>query len=335
MRLAGWLWLLLATGVAAEPVSFGLFGDTPYGRRERAELPRMLQAMDREDLAFVVHDGDIKSGASPCTDQVFQDIRQIFEQSAHPLIYIPGDNEWTDCHRLANGGYDPLERLQALRRILFGNDRALGRRPLPLVRQSPDYPENVRWQAGDYLFLGLNIPGSNNNRGDDDTPRREYLDRSQANRRWLAEAFALAREQRRAGLFVIIQGNPFEAPSGLMPRPDGYRAFIDQLRRETQSFNGEVVLVHGDTHRQRIDHPLTDGATGRPLANFTRVETYGSPFMGWIKVTADAAAEPRLPFEPSEEGGSARDRPTAGRRGTGDRPGIDRRSRTAGGNSGW
>ena len=30
-----------------------------------------------------------------------------------PVIYTPGDNEWTDCHRVNNGGYNPLERLDA------------------------------------------------------------------------------------------------------------------------------------------------------------------------------------------------------------------------------
>jgi hypothetical protein len=295
MRPAVLAWLLLATGAAAQPVSFGLFGDTPYGRRERAELPKMIEAMDREDLAFVVHDGDIKSGAGHCSDEVYRDIHQVFARSAHPLIYVPGDNEWTDCHRLSSGGYEPQERLQALRRIFFATDHSLGRRNLALTRQRPDYPENVRWQMGSFLFVGLNIPGSNN--GKETLPDPEYRDRNAANRRWLAHAFDHAREHGLAGIFVIIQGNPFESGRWFAPRPDGYQAFVDHLRQETLAFHGQVVLVHGDTHRQRIDQPLADARSGSPVANFTRVETYGSPFMGWIKVTADPAAAPPLRFE--------------------------------------
>ncbi|QWT45418.1 hypothetical protein [Azospira inquinata] len=51
-----------------------------------------------------------------------------------------------------------------------------------------------------------------------------------------------------------------------------------------------MVLAHGDTHVMRIDHPLRfrEGPRrGQPLANFTRVETYGSPFMGWISGQID------------------------------------------------
>ena len=38
-------------------------------------------------------------------------IRADFDRFADPLVYTPGDNEWTDCHRANNGGYNPLERL--------------------------------------------------------------------------------------------------------------------------------------------------------------------------------------------------------------------------------
>ena len=43
----------------------------------------------------------------------------FFSLFESPLIYTPGDNEWTDCHRRSNGGYDPLERLGRLRDVLF------------------------------------------------------------------------------------------------------------------------------------------------------------------------------------------------------------------------
>ena len=70
--------------------------------------------MEREELAFVVHDGDLKSGSSLCSDEVLRDMLDVFQASKTPLVYVPGDNEWTDCHRASNGGYDPLERLDNL-----------------------------------------------------------------------------------------------------------------------------------------------------------------------------------------------------------------------------
>ena len=47
-------------------------------------------------------------------DAVFQNRFDLFNEFRAPFIFVPGDNEWTDCHRANNGGYDPLERLERL-----------------------------------------------------------------------------------------------------------------------------------------------------------------------------------------------------------------------------
>lgn len=295
----------LALTARAEPVAFGLFGDFPYSDWERENLPRMIAEMDAENLAFVVHDGDIKNGRSVCSDEAFRDVLGVFQASRHALVYVPGDNEWTDCHRRNNGPYDPLERLARLREMFFADDYALGKARLRLERQSADpafaaYRENVRWRAGDALFVGMNVPGSNNNyfgTTRDRGPSAEYLERGQANRAWLATSFALAKQQKLAGLVLVIQADPeFENPKR-DGQPDGYADFIGQLRDETVAFPGQVVLVHGDTHFFRIDQPLRDPQTGKTIANFTRVETYGSPVMGWVKGTVDAADPKVFRFE--------------------------------------
>jgi hypothetical protein len=132
------LLVVLSLAVRAEPVSFGLFGDFPYSAWERRELPKMIAEMDAENLAFVVHDGDIKSGHDVCSDEAFKDILGVFQASKHPLVYVLGDNEWTDCHRRNNGAYDPVERLHKLREIFVVDDYALGQEKLRLERQSAD-----------------------------------------------------------------------------------------------------------------------------------------------------------------------------------------------------
>ena len=35
------------------------------------------------------------------------------------VVLTPGDNEWTDCHRVAAGEYQPLERLAKLREVFY------------------------------------------------------------------------------------------------------------------------------------------------------------------------------------------------------------------------
>ncbi len=306
--IVAWLALLalLALPASAQPISFGLFGDTPYSHWEREQLPDMLAAMGRDQLAFVVHDGDLKSGSSVCSDEVLRDMLGVFQASIHPLVYVPGDNDWTDCHRPSNGRYDPLERLAKLRELFYADEHALGQRKMVLERQSRDpafaqYRENVRWQAGGALFVGLNLPGSSNNYHGSTRnggPVPEYLERSTANRVWLQQAFALAREKKLAGLMIVIQANPgFEADSTRHTKL-GYADFLQQLRDETTAFAGQVVLVHGDTHWQQIDQPLLD-ATGKEwVKNFTRVETYGYPFMGWIRVTVDLSDPQVFKFSP-------------------------------------
>lgn len=287
--------LLLPFSAIADGFSFALIGDIPYSGYERQHLPRLLEEIGGEKPEFVVHIGDIKNGSSVCSDEVFFDIHAVFQASPRPLIYVPGDNEWADCHRLNNGGYDPLERLQRLRQIFFPDEQALGQRKLRLERQSnapsfAAYRENTRWQIGRALFVGLNVPGSNNNWGKAREPSREYVERSRANRAWLAESFARAREQKLAGIVIAIQANPdLESSKHREGQPNGYLEFIEQLRAETLAFPGQVLLLHGDTHHHRIDQPLRDPKTGDPIRNFTRVESYGSPFMGWVKVTVDDA----------------------------------------------
>ena len=297
---------LLVGAASAQPVSFGLFGDTPYNAWERARLPKLIAAMDQEELAFVVHDGDIKNGASECSDAVLRDIFGAFQASNTPLIYVPGDNEWTDCHRSSNGSYDPLERLTKLRELFFVGDNALGQRPLALERQSRDpafarYRENVRWEAGGALFVGLNLPGSENNYHGTQRkggPVAEFVERSAVNRVWLAQAFARARAQKLAGLLVVIQANPeFEAANKGKPLP-GYQDFLTQLREETQGFAGQVVLVHGDTHRHQINQPMLDPVSQQVVPNFTRMETFGFPFFGWVKATVDARDPKVFQFAP-------------------------------------
>ena len=284
------LWVALCGGVVAADFTFGALGDTPYTWFEEAHFPGLLDGMSREDLAFVVHVGDFKAARAPCSDELFRQRREWFDLVRHPFVFVPGDNEWTDCGGFQAGGHDPLERLAKLRELFSGSEESLGRRRIRLARQSPDYPEHARWRHGDVLFATLNVPGHDNN------ARRmpeEFRSRSAAVGKWLQQSFNLARGDRLRAVVIFMQANPWISPTG---RYFGFRELLATMAKETLGFDGEVLLVHGDTHRFRVDAPLHDPATGALVANFTRVEVFGSPGMNWVRIRVIEDAE-RVGFE--------------------------------------
>jgi hypothetical protein len=271
--------------------SFALIGDMPYGPEGDAKFPDTRADINADrTLAFVVHDGDIKNGSSLCNDQMYQDRLVLFNEFEAPFIYVPGDNEWTDCHRANNGGYDPLERLTLLRTLFFPDDKSLGSKTLTLERQSAQpqfalYRENVRWTVHNVLFVGLHIVGSNNNLGRTPVQDVEYAARNAANLAWLQESFDLARSTGVKAVMLIIQANPgFElAPNART----GFNDFLAALQAETLAFDGPVVLVHGDSHYFRIDKPMLGARSNRRVENFTRVETFGENDNHWLHVSVD------------------------------------------------
>jgi hypothetical protein len=104
---------------AGATYSFGLWGDMPYKKAgDDPKLPAVLASINRADIEFSLYDGDIKDGSSQCTDDIYTDALSMFGSMKKPVVYIPGDNEWTDCHRSNNGGYEGLERLAHVRKVI-------------------------------------------------------------------------------------------------------------------------------------------------------------------------------------------------------------------------
>ncbi len=288
-----------AINVGATPDRFeiALIGDAPYSALEEQQYPNVIADINRSKASFVIHDGDIQSSATPCTDELVMSRRSLYQSFRMPFVFVPGDNEWTDCHRT---GGDPLTRLTKLRELMFATDNSLGQTVLKLERQSQSpkyaaYRENVRWSYGSILFVGLHLVGSNNNLGRSPEMDREFKARNQANLDWLKSSFALARQQQRSGVMLVMQANPgFELPR---EQHTGFNDFLDALLPEVTQFGKPVVLVHGDSHYFRIDKPLVDSRNQRVM-NFTRVETFGPPDMHWVRATVDPSDPNLFQFEP-------------------------------------
>lgn len=299
--------LVLALSACAAPlpapppdnkgIAFALMGDAPYNAAEIEQLDMLIDDLNRQELAFVVHVGDITSGRGPCTDEYFQARLAQFNRIRHPFILIPGDNDWLDCRR---SGMDPTERLARFRQLFEAGDSSLGARPMRLERPSvphADFREHMRWEAGNVLFVTLNVQGGNNNRGNNPAPGDEFRQRMAAVHAWLDEAERIAIQKKMAGMVILIQANPdFEETWLKRTRPgapDGFADFRDRLRLLSARFGKPILFVHGDTHRFQLDQPLKD-ASGAVLRNFTRVEVWGSPWVRWTRASLHPGAA--VPF---------------------------------------
>jgi hypothetical protein len=291
--------LLLAAGCGsfAQPgpgsIAFALIGDAPYNALEVDEVDRLIDALNAQDLAFVIHVGDITSGHGPCTDEWFEARKRQFERSTHPFIIVPGDNDWVDCHR---SGKDPLERLHLFRRLFEAGDRSLGEHGIRLERQSsdrrfPEYREHMRWIAGDVLFVGVNVQGSNNNVGRNRAMDLEAEQRMAAVFEWLDDSVKVVEQRNLRGLVVFAQADPdFERSVRRRPGvPDGWESFRNVLRTHALYLKKPILFVHGDKHHFVYDQPLAD-PQGKTITNFTRVEVWGSPFVRWVKAWIDPKA---------------------------------------------
>lgn len=283
--------------------SFGVFGDGPYHRSEEARFRRVVEDVNRSDIQWLLHVGDILW--YPCADSAYSSRLAGINSVNRAVIYTPGDNEWTDCYTRQEGAYAPLERLASVRRIFFGRpDQSLGGKPMDLESQAKDtafaeFPENARWMYGGFVFVTIHVVGSANGgqgfRGRTAANDAEVARRTRASIAWLDAAFSTARETSAKGVVIALHadmGLEFESGSGTP-----YVELVDRIRKHVDAFRGVVLLIHGDSHQQRVDHPLRDQG-GQPYANFTRLETFGSPDIGWIRVVVDTVAGKVTSYEP-------------------------------------
>lgn len=283
------------------PVRFVALGDMPYG--DPAPYLELIGQINRLRPDFSVHVGDVQSGLASCSNASLRIQREHFDLYEGAVVYTPGDNEWTDCHRLVMGGHDPIERLAFVRQTFYTPGRSLGQAPIRVENQSAQggewtpFVENQRWEHGGLLFATLHIVGSNNNLNPPD-PRGEgeFAPRDRANRAWIREAFALAQQRGAKALVFAMQADVFERRRGGedFPGNSGFRQSIGQTLVPLAAASPiPVLLVHGDTHQVRFDQPFIH--QGQPVKQLTRLEVPGGGDVRAVEVTVDPAQAP--PFQ--------------------------------------
>jgi hypothetical protein len=324
------------------PLTLAVFGDWPYGPDLFRDAKLLLDSINNDPkVSLVLHVGDIHSGSQPCTGVGLsptpakaapgynQSVFDIFQQLKDPLVYTPGDNEWTDCHKtkqFSSGA--PLNELAAVRALFFPRPGlTIGGRAKPVFSQAlvhdpahrsdATFVENVMWKESEVVFVTLNVPGSNNDGlpwtapfTDEAARKREVAERNLANLRWLETAFAWAGRTHAKGVLIGLQADMWD-PAAPVPGGDGldgYTELVKTLADLAAYFGRPVLLINGDSHLFEVDHPIADptSATGvvhgtQAVPNLTRITVQGSTNAPseWLRLTVD----PRAPDVCSGEHG--------------------------------
>ncbi len=272
-------------------------GPNPGDPRQIQATPAFIQSVNHDPkVSLVIHVGDIHSGSGYCTLGYNQTVLDLWSQYKAPLIYTPGDNEWTDCQKAKEGGGvknsageyvdyaagHPVANLALVRSMFFpvAGQSLGGKKKLvtsqaqafdPAHPSDAEYVENVMWEDSGVLFVTLNLPGGSNN--DDDlwnsgafgtvrsAPQiQEVAQRNAADLRWLDAAFLLAKAHGDVAVQIIEQADMWDldgtGPS--VAHIANYEPFIAKILALTQDFAKPVLLINGDSHHYRSDNPFTD-----------------------------------------------------------------------------
>lgn len=238
---------------------FGIIGHS-FSHGGEKQLRQALEDSSEKSLAFVVVTG-IKGDKEGCTDALYEERRDLIDAAARPMIVAPAGSDWTECKNSA-GKLNPIERLNRIRELFFGEPVSLGQKKLPVTRLSTSprfrsYAENSHWEIGKVLYATINLPANNNHFRPEAGRNSEFEDRLVANRFWLNRLFSLARTDKVDAIVLFSEGDAKASlePTGLRALlrrdPQGRDGFTEtrrQILTLSQKFKGKVLLIDSAPH---------------------------------------------------------------------------------------
>jgi Calcineurin-like phosphoesterase len=286
---------------ALTPFSVAVIGDMPYGLSpsnnagvlddtQFKAIPAFFTNINKDaDVSTVMHLGDIHSGSEPCTETFNRSVAAQLATLKFPIVYTPGDNEWSDCHKPKQAidapsaqAKDPIFNLDLVRSIFFPTPGKAINGSLDVRSQAVDFDpafpadkkfvENVWWMKSGVLFVTMNVPGGSNNNNDiwlaastrTAVQVQEVAERSAANIRWLNSAFKNAKAMGAIGVVVQVQGDMWDLDSKV-----DATGTIPTLFAGTPNCAAAVGCSHISEYKQFIDSIATNTLSfGKPVLMF-------------------------------------------------------------------
>jgi len=241
-------------------VTFYAMGDVPYVPDEDQLLPKQIANLPL-DGRFLIHLGDIKGGAAPCTEDVYMKVSSMLRKAKTPTFIIPGDNEWNDCATPDMAWKYWLKH--------FHNFDTHWKYDFKVSRQKVRN-ENFCFRLNGVLFVGINLVGGRVHDAE------EWKTRHGQNIAWIKSTLKSNRDSCHSIVLFghatpVLKHNDFSTP---------FVALVNEAKLP-------VLYLHGDGHRWIKDKPF-----GTDL--ITRVQVDQGGIAPPLKVTIQA--DPKSPF---------------------------------------
>ncbi len=249
------------------PTLFTVIGDVPYNDDQRDGLIAMIDAHNAKATSeFVVHVGDIKPGADPCDETVYEDVSGLLRNFTAPTFMVLGDNEYNDCN-------NPEDAL-ALWNQYFLHFNENWDFPYTIDYQEVR-PENFAWVENGVLFLGLNLVGSSVH------DQSEWDTRLADDAVWVEQQFEIRKDSIQT---AVVFGHANMTEVG----PEKFNSFTDRFRASAEAFGKPVLYMQGDGHFWFENRPW-------PEKNILRVQIEGGA--NAVQVTVDPNLEDPFVFD--------------------------------------
>lgn len=249
-----------------QPLVFSAMGDVPYSSSEAPTLQRQIRDHNRFSAAeFMVHIGDIKSGTSSCSESVYRNVAGWLRPLAVPTYILPGDNETTDCS-------SPSQAWTYWTR--YFTDFEAGYCGAPVTAHQSVRRENLAFITKGVLCVGIDMPSPPASINQTVWNAMLLQDAD-----WVTQQFADHRSEVRAAV-VFSQDGPGDSKQNV---------FFTRFRAAAAAFGKPVLLLHGDDHSWKNDHPFAE-------ANIERICLNNGGDEDPVQVTV--TMDPQDPFVP-------------------------------------